>query len=288
MKQARTVGPLKEHMCNKNHWDQQQFDNIDWICHSRALKRHENHRITMVKYLQDWLPVGKQVHRYNRKSNPACPSCPCTLETRDHVMRCPARQQWRNQCLDAIQKEMEQVHHSTCHHLTALMLAGVATVLTPGGNLQAIPAHPSVQHVAKAQEEIGWEQILKGRFAMEWRQHQRQHKGPEVEGKKDSVQSWMTSIINTIFEQFWEVWTLRNGDKHGTDAASRAQVEKAQAIRELEIFYDKQELAPNRYQWLFVQPIAERMTWNTAQLRQWLNSWAPVLEKYHATDLETG
>ena len=71
---ARTVPPLRKKLCEKNAWDVQVFHEIDWTAHGQALKRLRKHRKTLVQYINDWLPVGKRIHKYNIKYPEWCPS----------------------------------------------------------------------------------------------------------------------------------------------------------------------------------------------------------------------
>jgi len=55
---ARAVPPMKEKLCHKNAWSEDEFDKIDWVSHGRALSRLKPHKTTLVKFLNDILPVG--------------------------------------------------------------------------------------------------------------------------------------------------------------------------------------------------------------------------------------
>jgi hypothetical protein len=99
LKFARLVPPLKEKLKLKYCWSNEEIDDIDWAAQGRALQRHDKRRETMVKYLNDILPLGKRVHMYDPKYPPTCPSCPAPIEDRDHFWNCPAtsRNEWRKQ-----------------------------------------------------------------------------------------------------------------------------------------------------------------------------------------------
>ena len=72
---TRTDRVLQHQMCNKNGWDPPDFTSINWPAHTQAIRQHDKHRSTFVKYLHDLLPIGRRVHRYNPKYPPCCPSC---------------------------------------------------------------------------------------------------------------------------------------------------------------------------------------------------------------------
>ena len=77
---AKTVPPLRKKLCEKNTWEDQVFHEIDWTAHGQALKRIRKHRKTLVQYVNDWLPVGKCVHKYDVKYPEWCPSCTAQVE----------------------------------------------------------------------------------------------------------------------------------------------------------------------------------------------------------------
>jgi hypothetical protein len=97
---ARTVPPMIARSCFKHTWSEDDFNMIDWVSHGRALNRLNSQKPTLVKYLNDILPVGKAAYRYDPKYPPSCPSCTAAIEDRDHFWTCPAigRQQWRKDC----------------------------------------------------------------------------------------------------------------------------------------------------------------------------------------------
>jgi hypothetical protein len=177
---ARSVPPMREKLCHKNAWSEDEFDKIDWVSHGRALSRLKPHKTTLVKYLNDILPVGKVVHRYDPKYPPSCPSCPscsAALEDREHLWTCPAisRHQWRKDCQSNMLQALNKC--DTDPPLQSLLL-DVLDALLHGKPLESIPVEPMVAEVAEAQARIGWHQILKGRFVNEWKSAQdRYYKG---------------------------------------------------------------------------------------------------------------
>ena len=98
----------------------------------------------------------------------------------------------------------------------------------------------------------------------------------------------MTGLFDVIFQEWWKLWELSNCDRHGRDIASKTQAEERQALRELEQLYeDHQHKVSQTLQWLFEIPIATRQPWRTSALRQWINTWKPVIEESYNTALET-
>ena len=138
------------------------------------------------------------------------------------------------------------------------------------------PPPPSDKHTAAiyyAQEKLDWDQLLKGRFAYLWTTNS------VLPSQQQKHTSWTVEVIDCIFEQWWKLWDIRNQDRHGRDRLTQAQASTTQAQRELKLIYDRfKAIAPQTLQWLFNMDIDTRQQWTTPKLRQWINTWQPVLE----------
>jgi hypothetical protein len=77
--------------------------------------------------------------------------------------------------------------------------------------IMTLRVHPLVAEVARAQSDIGWHQILNGRFAKEWKQAQNAYLGTRA-NKRNNGDTWMTSVITTWFQQWLKLWKLRKID----------------------------------------------------------------------------
>jgi hypothetical protein len=287
LRMATSIPPLRAKLCKKHDWSHDTFDNIDWTAHGRALRRHDRHRVTMVKFLNDILPLGKLANTYDPKYPPSCPSCSEPLEDRQHFWTCqaPTRRKWRTDCYRALFDHLEDSR--TALPLQTLLLDAFDAVLH-NKDFATIRADPSVQHVATAQAAIGWDQIIKGRFAAQWSACQHAHFGPDC-NKRLNGTSWLTNVIDLIYKEWWKLWEMRNGDRHGRDLATRLQAEAAQAARELTLLYDTHSLSVvERLRWLFAIPLHTRLQWRTTDIIQWINTWKPVIEESYQTRLETG
>ena len=169
------------------------------------------------------------------------------------------------------------------------MLQGFRKFFTEDRDYGALEVPLEAAMVAQEQAAIGWDQMVLGRFSHQWQNQQNYHLGSAAT-PKDNGQTWMTSVVDKIYTEWWSLWISRNEDKHGRDTRSRQQAEHSQALRELNQFYET--YTPNAethdIDWLFATPVETRKQWRTGEIRQWLNSWGQVLEKRYATALETG
>ena len=148
--------------------------------------------------------------------------------------------------------------------------------------------NPEWAHCHYSRPCRSWNQMLKGRFSTQWRHYQDCYLGTRATKKKNGI-TWMTGLIYVIFQEWWKLWELCNSDRWGRDLASKTQAESRQTLRELTLLYEThQNRAGQMLQWLFDIPLQTRMQSRTNALRQWLNTWKPMLEKSYTTALETG
>jgi hypothetical protein len=284
---ARTEQPLKDYLCQRHSWDAETLDTIDWEAHRRALNRHHKHRTTITKFIHRHLPVGKRCHKYYDKKYPLeCCSCNAPEETMEHLFTCPAttRKQWRKDFLKTMRTTMQDM--DTRLDLMTLLLEALHKVIH-GEDTSEIPVPPELQGLADAQQAIGWDQLLKGRLSWKWNQIQQHHLGTAAT-KKDNGLTWATTIIDVIYKQFWILWELRNTDRHGRDAITKAQAEHRQAIRELTQLYDLKHRTAPHHQWILEPDLVTRLSWNSSYMRAWINTFRPILEGGYTDALATG
>lgn len=286
---ARTTKPMQEHLCKRNQWTETVFRTVDWTAHGRALGRQQKHETTFVKLMNDVLPVGRIVHRYDKKYPPECPSCSdAPEETIDHLPCChsSSRETWRKETKKTIRQQLQACN--TPLPLMELFLEGLHCVLYDKP-ISSIRVPVGTEDIAAEQEQIGWSQILKGRLSTRWSQHQHQHLCQAgLVDSRTTGSTWATSLIDIIFKQWWKLWSSRNEDRHGRDHATLAQAASRQAIRELHQLYDAKDTTPLQYQFIFRQPLLELLRWKTPKIRAWISAYKPIIEMGYATQMETG
>lgn len=229
------------------------------------------------------------IRRYGIKYSAACPSCGCDEETCKHLTQCPAepRNQWRLQFITKLRQLLDKL--DTHPQLQQLLVEAMYHVI------RGIPEHPApfpfqdfgLHEVFIAQDDIGWDQLLLGRFSTHWAKVQDDHLGPRATKTKNGT-TWATSVIAFIFQEWYQLWLLRNGDKHGTDRTTKAAASKAQVEREVQQLYAIKPTVPNTLHYLFRTPLARMLRQSTQALRAWVNSYKPVLTPIYTDALATG
>ena len=271
LRNTRNDQNFKSKLCAQHSWGPQVLDSVDWTAHAQALRRYEKRRPTFVKYLHDLLPIGKRIYKYNPKYPPTCPSCQAPDEDIAHFWQCPAphRRAWRQTFLTALEARMLEMR--TKRHVRILLLQKLECIIE-GRDHTTLVIAPEVEDLCQAQDIIGWNQILKGRFSRMWTTNS------TFPSQQLKHTNWTVEIIDCIFANWWLLWEIRNKDRHGHNNTTRAQASSIQVQRELQQFYDRfQRTAPQTLQWLFDMDLETRSQWSTNKVWQWLNTWQPVL-----------
>ena len=107
---------------------------------------------------------------------------------------------------------------------------------------------------------------------------------PKVKGRDGN--SWSRKILIHIFTHWNILWDSRNQDQHGKDTSTRAKALKDQVIRELEILYSIRHTVLQRDSNLFYDNIEEHQAQPTNTIRQWINTYQPLILK-SAKDAKT-
>ena len=137
--------------------------------------------------------------------------------------------------------------HHTYGPLQDLLLEAVRQWLYPGpvshdtfpqGGNYALELRPLIH----AQTRIGWRHLFNGRFCQQWADIQNTHLyniRHHLTTKNNSGQKWQVVIISVLWEEWHNLWVMRNADVHGKDEATRALAEKREVHRKLASIYDQ-------------------------------------------------
>jgi hypothetical protein len=70
------------------------------------------------------------------------------------------------------------------------------------------------QHAVREQDQIGWYQLLLGRFGRKWSDAQQRY--VDLLHKKNTGRRWIVSLIQKALDVAWDMWEQRNDIKHNT------------------------------------------------------------------------
>ena len=152
--EARNLPPLQKHITKINKWPRGDvFNLVDWNAHGHALQQQEKYRPTFVKYLHKIIPIVKQIHPYNPKYPPNCPTCNHENKDMQHFWGCQAhsRLQWCRQFLKDLQKKL--IGLGTGTHIRDLLMAKLWAVLD-GDNPDGVPEAALVSALCEQQRQV--------------------------------------------------------------------------------------------------------------------------------------
>jgi hypothetical protein len=249
-----------------------------------AVKRKNKQRTHITKLVHDLLPTNQRVHRHNPPAQ-RCPSCAsCLQEDRDHIMRCsaPPRESWRAETILELERRCQQLH--TEPGLTKLLLYGISKWFRGQDVISFDEFSPKYHRVISQQNEIGWRQIFNGQMGIEWARIQDDHvylvnsrrsettrpgpnsASPQARFQRTGTQ-WLGEIIVTLWEQWLQVWAIRNAVIHGHNEESRAKSQKIKDLHRLHSIYQTRHL---------LEPSAQELLFDTIDDHQQQRSWKTI------------
>jgi hypothetical protein len=74
----------------KFQWTTQTRKLIEWDMYHTTLKAQPTlQQKQLLKYISNWLPTGREMHRNDENEDHRCPHCHTIQETNQHILRCP-------------------------------------------------------------------------------------------------------------------------------------------------------------------------------------------------------
>jgi ribonuclease HI len=150
----------------------QALAEVDWDSHTMAVGPSQLSQPFLVKMLHQILPVGMLIHRYDPvKYTIDCPTCREHSETYDHLFRCchPSRAGWKLQLKATLVKFTDE---TKSHHLLQdILVTGIHNWLK-GLPFPTNQYPPDWHELIDSQSQIGWKQLLLGRFSVKWLEYQ--------------------------------------------------------------------------------------------------------------------
>jgi hypothetical protein len=143
---------------------------------------------------------------------------------------------------------------------------------------------PDWQELIDSQSQIGWKQLLLGRFSVKWLEYQAQHlrinKIPFTNFNHGPV--WLSTLIIRIWNHCYTLWESRNKAKHGHDTETERAALLAQVQQRMAVMYElKNRCFPSdRLKW-FHSSLEEHITKepHLYQQQAWLETYEPMIRR---------
>jgi hypothetical protein len=169
--------------------------------------------------------------------------------------------------------------HPTRPELAKILLSALTLWLS--GQPVIIPtASPTYTHLITKQHRAGWDQLLYGRFVLEWAELQEDFlTSLPKRSKYHSGKTWVSGITQIIWKHVYEAWLLRNDAQHGVDTATREIALATMARKQTAALYEiRADVLPRDHS-LFYSNIEEHHEREPTSrgINQWLTTWQPVI-----------
>jgi hypothetical protein len=267
-------------------WPDGTLETIDWEAHRQSTQVHAKLRRThYVKLCHEMLPVGELVSTYGQSLPDHCSLCNTPDESHQHILRCPHRNrvEWRAAFLTSTTKTCQD--NRTDPVLADILVQGLTHWLS-ATEFDPTPFPEQYQTLLAEQHVIGWKQMFQGRVTTQWASLQQQYLSGQRYIKGQDGANWIKIILSHIFTEWNTLWDCRNKERHGEDKAGRTRSLKDQAIRELEVLYTLRPTVLHRDRALFYDDLQIHKDKPTHIIRQWINTYKPLLLK-SAKDAKT-
>ncbi len=220
IREASLLPPLRTYIQQRNSWTDTTWDLVDWTSHGRCLSTYpKSQQLTLTKFLHRWLPVGHQLAKLNSTNPSACGACNAADETDDHICQCPQEEAntLRTTARTALIKSLNSC--GTDPTIRTLLTYGIGEWLdqhTKHVDMEPPEEHPfryELLTAIAAQNEIGWDQIFRGRLAHAWGTcyiSWLAYAPQTPDTKKLNQTSWTSLIIKWSWDLFLSLWQHRN------------------------------------------------------------------------------
>jgi hypothetical protein len=163
----------------------------------------------------------------------------CAKETNDHALLCPApsRQRWRTKCITTVINYTERTLHSDpvlCDILRDGLSRWAAQIPTP--NINAYPEQ--YRELIQSQNFIGWDHLFRARWSKQWGVlHSSYAQRVGLEPKRASGSAWVRKVGRNILQQWFDLWKIRNSERHGQDVIEQKAIRKTFLKSQLDELY---------------------------------------------------
>jgi hypothetical protein len=204
---------------DKYGWNKEVVQSIDWRAHGKAKSQlSQRQEKTITQFIHNWLPTNAAQSQQNLGTGRLCPYCRSCEESQHHCLQCPhpqATSHW-TEAAARTRSKLRQYHKNIDHRIVNLITSSIMHWRTTEQPEIPTTLPPQYHQLFQAQQKIGWNQIIKGRFANEWQL-------TLAITQEGDTKNWVTYCIRIILQGVFEVWKLRCDQEHGNTTEDTRQ-----------------------------------------------------------------
>lgn len=181
------------------------------------------------------------------------------------MLRCPHEtvSLWRAKFLQSLRKYLSDI--STDNSIQSALLHSLESWLSPTTAPPYTPP-PHLIPLLNSQSRIGWQEMFRGYFAVQWNDHQ-----------DDTTGNWSGLVIVNIWSSVLELWELRNNARHSLLVHHQQSTLRRRTEMEIQQLYDKESLILGKDRFIFNTPLREQLERPTHSLRRWIATFGPAI-----------
>jgi hypothetical protein len=202
-----------------HNWTVQTFEGIHWELQYKVLSSYDiNDQRRIIKFVHNWLPTNKRLHREKMSPTQRCPLCYYLVEDEWHLFICrhPGQQEVMRTLQSRITKELkiqEEVKN---------LIISIIPASAKDRNWQPPNGSTTTKGMA-SQTRVGWFQIAYGRLAKEFVASLAAM--DESSNPKASAEMHGKKLIWSIWDAFLQLWKQRNEAVHGITEQTRKEAQ---------------------------------------------------------------
>jgi hypothetical protein len=209
---AASKAPIQHFLCEKYEWNSSIFDLINWDLQEKILSTYDkNDQQRILKFVHEWLPTNHRLHRESQSMTARCPLCFFRVEDNVHLFHCSHHIQMATK-----QDLLQRINLAKLEEpLKPIIVAALKSAILdpqwkPPGSLITEELIRGINN----QNRIGWQQILRGRFAQTL-----------TNGDKKKDQE-LRQVLRHIWDTILQLWKQRNELVHRNENETRNERNK--------------------------------------------------------------
>jgi hypothetical protein len=275
----------------KFQWTTQTRKLIEWDIYHTTLKAQPTlqHK-QLLKYISNWLPTGREMHRNDENEDHRCPHCHTIQETNQHILRCPHPER-RVKREHFLRVTLNILYHksNTTQPLRELISQNLLQWFqSPTRPHHVGRTHP-LYHASIEQQRIGWQQFLRGHIAESLVNYQEQYYRERERPATETGEKWAKKMIQQVWAHFLDVWKLRCAKRHEIDKnrVSRQHTHKVQARTHAIYAVLHQLPGATRSSHYFDKELEAQLDQTTREIEIWLAHVEPLVKQGLAEAAQT-
>jgi hypothetical protein len=239
IRNAYSLPLLKEYISKKNAWTVNEWNNVNWDAHSSALNKFYTKKRRLLQSIHNQLPTGTVMKRRLPTYDCICQACKTEEESNDHLFSCihPEYKKWRDSLAIGLVNLCKSLN--TDPVLIEIMLGGLEAEFTANTMSNTYQSQKYIELV-QDQSDIGWHNVMKGRFSYKWDECQQSYL-VSIKDKNKKTGKWSATVISFLFSKWFELWKIRNSHHHGVTTREKNERSEEKTTKEMEYLYANKE-----------------------------------------------